>query len=82
MSASLPVIGGVPRDAPLEPQTDPPDAAVTLDRAVLDDINLGQTSFDQAVADGKAKITGNSAKFDEFVTLLDRFEFWFNIVTP
>ena len=59
-----------------------PDAAVTLDRAVLDDINLGQTSFDQAVADGKAKITGNSAKFDEFVTLLDRFEFWFNIVTP
>ncbi|MBW2231868.1 MAG: MBL fold metallo-hydrolase [Deltaproteobacteria bacterium] len=59
-----------------------PDAAVTLDRAVLDDINLGQTSFDQAVADGKAKITGNSAKFDEFLSLLDRFEFWFNIVTP
>ena len=58
------------------------DATVTLDRSVLDAINLGETSFDQAVADGKAKVDGSSATFGEFLALLDRFEFWFNIVTP
>ncbi|MBW2242024.1 MAG: MBL fold metallo-hydrolase [Deltaproteobacteria bacterium] len=62
--------------------TEKADATVTLDRAVLDEINLGETTFDQAVSDGKAKVEGNSAKFGEFLALLDRFEFWFNIVTP
>ncbi|MEJ2213802.1 MAG: alkyl sulfatase C-terminal domain-containing protein [Gammaproteobacteria bacterium] len=39
-------------------------------------------TIDQAVTDGKVKITGDSKKFGEFISLLDRFEFWFNIVTP
>lgn len=58
------------------------DAAVTLDRAVLDSINLGQTSIDQAITEGKVMIDGESAKFGEFIALLDTFEFWFDIVTP
>ena len=59
-----------------------PDATITLNRTVLDDINLGQTTIDKAITDGKAKIDGDAAKFKEFLSFLDTFEFWFNIVTP
>jgi hypothetical protein len=31
---------------------------------------------------GKVKITGNSQKLGAFVSWLDNFDFWFNIVTP
>ena len=61
---------------------DKPDATITLNRTVLDDINLGQTTIDQAISDGKAKVDGDAPKFKEFLSLLDTFEFWFNIVTP
>jgi alkyl sulfatase BDS1-like metallo-beta-lactamase superfamily hydrolase len=66
----------------LDKHEDEADASIRLDRSVLDRINLGQTSIEQAVASGDVSIDGNAAKFDEFVSLLDNFEFWFNIVTP
>ncbi|MBP8950034.1 MAG: hypothetical protein KBG73_14425 [Candidatus Promineofilum sp.] len=34
------------------------------------------------VGRGEATIEGDPAKFVEFLSLLDTFEFWFNIVTP
>jgi alkyl sulfatase BDS1-like metallo-beta-lactamase superfamily hydrolase len=58
------------------------DATVTLDRKVLDDINLGQTSLDQAITDGDVNIEGDAEQFGNFVAMLDTFDFWFNIVTP
>ena len=58
------------------------DATVTLDRRVLDDINLGQTSLDQAITDGNVNIDGDAEQFGNFVAMLDTFDFWFNIVTP
>ena len=63
-------------------QVDNADATITMDRAVLDDINLGQITIDQAITDGKVKLDGNAAQFGEFLAMLDTFEFWFNIVTP
>ena len=63
-------------------QADNADATITLDRASLDAIMLGETTLDQAVADGKVKVTGDSAKLGELTAMLDTFEFWFNIVTP
>jgi alkyl sulfatase BDS1-like metallo-beta-lactamase superfamily hydrolase len=66
----------------LDKHAEQADAAVTLDRTVLDSINLGQTSIDQAITEGQVMIDGDSAKFGEFIALLDTFEFWFNIVTP
>jgi len=66
----------------LNKHVEKPDATVILNRTVLDDINLVQTTIDQAITDGKAKIDGNADKFKEFLSLLDTFEFWFNIVTP
>jgi hypothetical protein len=31
---------------------------------------------------GEVKVTGNGAKLDEMLGYMDKFEFWFNIVTP
>ncbi len=51
-------------------------------RDVLNNITLGETTLDKAVADGSVKVTGDSAKLTQLVSMLDTFEFWFNIVTP
>ncbi|KMW74572.1 hypothetical protein TI10_01980 [Photorhabdus luminescens subsp. luminescens] len=58
------------------------DVTLTLTKAVLDKIQLGEGKFDSEVQKQNVKITGNRAKFDEFIGLLDSFPFWFNIVTP
>jgi len=63
-------------------QGDKADATVTINRTVLDDINLGQTTLNQAITDGMVAIDGNAEQFGNFVAMLDRFEFWYNIVTP
>ena len=41
------------------------------------DINL-----DEKIASGQVKLVGNKEKLREFLSMLDSFEFWFNIVTP
>lgn len=58
------------------------DATVTLNRSLLDDINLRQATLSDAIAAGQVKLDGNRQKVVEFVSLLDTFDFWFNIVTP
>ena len=63
-------------------QADNADATITLTRDVLNNITLGETTLDKAVADGSVKVTGDSAKLAQLVSMLDTFEFWFNIVTP
>jgi alkyl sulfatase BDS1-like metallo-beta-lactamase superfamily hydrolase len=59
-----------------------PQATVTLDRTVLDSINLGQTTLADAIAARDVAVDGDQARVMEFVGLLDSFDFWFNIVTP
>jgi len=63
-------------------QIEDADATVTMNRAVLDAINLGQTTLMAAREDGTIAIEGNAAKFEEFIALIDSFDFWFDIVTP
>ncbi|WP_280137518.1 alkyl sulfatase C-terminal domain-containing protein [Ensifer sp. Root31] len=58
------------------------DATITLTRADLNSIALGETKLDQAVSDGKVKVAGDNAKLGQLVSMLDSFDFWFNIVTP
>ena len=58
------------------------DVSVTMDRAVLDDINLRVTTIEEAVASGNVQISGDANKFNQFLALLDTFELYFNIVTP
>jgi len=58
------------------------DTTVTMDRATLDDINLGVTTADAAVAEGAVTVEGDADALGRFLGLLDTFEFWFPIVTP
>jgi len=58
------------------------DAKVTLSKPTLDRIQLGEITPEQAIASGDMKVEGKREAFVEFVGLLDRFPFWFNIVTP
>ena len=58
------------------------DATITMSREALNQIILGQTSLDKEISSGNVKVKGNKKALGELVSLLDKFEFWFNIVTP
>jgi alkyl sulfatase BDS1-like metallo-beta-lactamase superfamily hydrolase len=58
------------------------DARVTIARADLDAVILGAAPLTDQIADGRAKIGGDERALHDFVSPLDEFEFWFNIVTP
>lgn len=63
-------------------KADDVDATISLSRDTMNNIFLQQTTLDDAVASGAAKISGDKAKLHDVVSYLDRFDFWFNIVTP
>jgi len=63
-------------------QTEGADVDVTMDRAVLDQINLGEVSLEAAVSDGGVTLEGNGEVLGTFVSLLDTFDPLFAIVTP
>ncbi len=58
------------------------DASIVLNRATLNKIILKEETLKQAEAQGDVRITGNHAKLDELLSYMDKFEFWFNMVTP
>jgi alkyl sulfatase BDS1-like metallo-beta-lactamase superfamily hydrolase len=58
------------------------DATLTITRATLDLVLLGETTLADRLATGEVKIEGSQEKLVEFLSLMDNFEFWFNIVTP
>ena len=55
---------------------------MTMTRTDLNEVMMGNTSMEKLVMAGKAKISGSAPKLGEFVSWLDNFDFWFNIVTP
>lgn len=59
-----------------------PNATLTLNKTVLDDIQLGQTTLEKAIASGAVKVEGDVKVLEDFVGMLDNFKFWFNVVTP
>lgn len=58
------------------------DATITLNRDTLNKIILKEVTLKQAQESGDVKITGDGAKLDAMLGYMDKFEFWFNIVTP
>lgn len=58
------------------------DVSLIMSMTVMNDIQLKQTTFDQAIKDGKVKLSGDKKVFSGFLSMLDNFDFWFNIVTP
>jgi linear primary-alkylsulfatase len=63
-------------------QADQADATLTTTRAALDEVVLGEARLADKLAAGEANIEGGQEKLIEFLSLMDNFEFWFNIVTP
>lgn len=63
-------------------QAENADLTVTLDRSTLDAITLQQTTMQDAAKAGDVKFDGDPAKLQELMSMLDSFEFWFNVVTP
>jgi alkyl sulfatase BDS1-like metallo-beta-lactamase superfamily hydrolase len=58
------------------------DATVTLTRAALNEVILGQAPLAAKIAGGEIKVEGNPEKLKELFSLLDKFDSRFNIVTP
>ena len=63
-------------------QAESADVSVSLKKDTMDSIQLKELSFDDAIQNGQAEFAGDRAVFNEFLGMLDEFEFWFNIVTP
>lgn len=58
------------------------DVTITMDKKVLDDLTLGKITVKQAVNEGEIKIKGNTQELGDLFALFDKFNVWFNIVTP
>ena len=58
------------------------DAGFILARGVLDEIIAKLTTFPEAVAAGKIKVTGNPMRLGELMALMDEFPRMFEIVEP
>jgi alkyl sulfatase BDS1-like metallo-beta-lactamase superfamily hydrolase len=68
-------------NAVLHHKTGEDGPAVTLTRPVLIALVIGETTLEQALADGA--VTGEgAAALGQLLPLLDRFDFWFEIVAP
>ncbi|EMC0406925.1 MBL fold metallo-hydrolase [Vibrio fluvialis] len=63
-------------------QANKPNVTLTLTKSVLDDVQLGNVTLEKAIANGDIQLKGDKEVFKDFVGMLDRFNFWFNIVTP
>lgn len=58
------------------------DATITLTQRTLGQLLFGEITFEQALGGGLVQITGKPLKVVEFFTLLQKFDKYFNIVTP
>lgn len=63
-------------------QVENADATLNLTRNAINQIILGESTLDEQIKSGEVKVQGRSDALSELVSLLDTFEFWFNIVEP
>jgi len=66
----------------LGPATVEPDARVKLSRAALDRLVLGRTTPAEEEAAGELAGDPDLAPLEQLLSLLDEFEFWFNVIEP
>src|ERR1019366_10118371 len=58
------------------------DAGFTLARGTLDEVIAKQTTFPEAVAAGRIKVSGDAMRLAELMGLMDEFPRMFEIVEP
>ncbi|MFL1404836.1 alkyl/aryl-sulfatase [Marinobacter sp. M1N3S26] len=61
---------------------DDADVSISMTRANLNDVLAGQASIKDKVDSGDATLEGDAGTFDEFRSLLVKFDPWWPIVTP
>ncbi|WP_444932900.1 alkyl/aryl-sulfatase [Microbulbifer sp. JTAC008] len=64
------------------PPVENPGSSVQINRSDLNDIILGSASIQEKMEDGKIKIEGDAGELKILLSLMDRFDFWWNLVTP
>ncbi len=64
------------------PPVERPSATVTVNRSDLNDVILGTATMKDKVGSGAVKVTGDEKQLDALLSLLDTFDFWWNLVTP
>jgi alkyl sulfatase BDS1-like metallo-beta-lactamase superfamily hydrolase len=42
----------------------------------------GKAKLDDEIKSGKITLTGSQAKLDQFLSVFDSFDAWYNVVTP
>jgi alkyl sulfatase BDS1-like metallo-beta-lactamase superfamily hydrolase len=64
-------------------QAEGADATITLTRAAFNEVMLlGMARLDAKIASGNIKVGGKKEKLQELRSMMDKFDPWFNIVTP
>lgn len=58
------------------------DVVISMTMEMMHEIQLKTTDFEKAIKDGKVKLSGKKEVLDDFMGMLDDYNFWFNIVTP
>ncbi len=58
------------------------DVEITLSREVFNEIVLSKWALVKRIAAGDVKVEGDKHKLLELLSLLDKFDPWFNVVTP
>jgi alkyl sulfatase BDS1-like metallo-beta-lactamase superfamily hydrolase len=71
----------MPATPPVPNEISHSPAAARAERA-LDDIILGVADVSDSIEAGVIEVEGGVQVVHDLVSLLDTFEFWFNIVTP
>ena len=61
-------------------RADRPDLTITINRSDLEPVMMGQTSFDQQIAAGKARLQGDRRPYDLLKSLLVQFKIDFQIL--
>lgn len=57
-------------------------STISVKRSDLDKVSLGEAKFEDLVKNGDLKIEGDQKAFFNFLSKMDVFNFWFNIVEP
>ena len=57
-------------------------ATISMNRSDLDRISLGEASYQDLIKSGAIKFDGDKEAFNKFLSKIDNFKFWFNIVEP